>query len=152
MTFPHHNIDPAALPLALDGYQYPEEYRWVRLHGFRGMTPWRCIDDLDEASTIRKEFLLEVGGGSIAVHDFLPFARDQQSDDVAGFVQSQGQVTGEICVAHLTFRGSAETSGYPTCNVYPSLWEWLTMVFATTREWCGPDALADLEASLSTGR
>jgi hypothetical protein len=152
MTFPDSNIDPGRLLLALDGHQYPPEYRWVRLHGFRGITPWRCIDDLDEASTIRKEFLLEVGGGSIAVRDFLPFARAEHSDDFAGFVQSEGQVTGEVCVVHLTFRGSAEMSGYPTCTVYPSLWEWLTMVLATTREWCGPEATADLEASLSPHR
>lgn len=152
MTFPHSNIDPAALLLELDGYQYPLEYRWVRFHGFCGMTPWRCIDDPDEATTVRKEFLLEVGGGSIRVRDFLPFARAKQSDDFAGFVQSHGTVTGEVCVAHLTFRGSSEASGYPTHRVYPSLWEWLTMVFADTREWCKPEAIADLEASLRPHR
>jgi hypothetical protein len=142
------HIDAARLLLELDGYGYPMEYRWLRLHGFRGFTPWRCIDDIDEATTIRKEFLLEVGGGSIPVRDFLPFARSEPADDFAGFIQSKGEVTGEICVAHLTFRGSAEVSDYPTHDVYPSLWEWLERVLADTREFCQPRAVVDLEASL----
>lgn len=148
MTFPYDNIDRAAMLLELDGYRYPLEYRWLRFHGFRGMTPWYCIDDVDEVTTVRKEFLLEVGRGSIPVRDFLPFARAEHSDDYAGFVQADGKVTGEVCVAHLTFRGSAEVSDYPTHRIYPSLWEWLTRVFAETRRWCEPSAVADLEASL----
>ena len=148
MNHRHNDIDPARILLELDGYRYTLEYRWLRFHGFRGITPWRMIDDVDEATTIRKEFLLEVGGGSISVHDFLPFARSEPADDFAGFIQSQGKVTGEVCVAHLTFRGSAEVSDYPTHDVYASLWEWLTQVFADTRELCVPRVVADLEAAL----
>jgi hypothetical protein len=147
MTILHDNFDPPEMLLELDGYRYPPEYRWLRFHGFRGMTPWRCIDDLDEATTARKEFLVEVGGGSIPVHDFLPFARSEPGDDFAGFIQSNGKITGEVCVTHLTFRGGAEVSNYPRHVIYPSLWDWLTMVFAQTRQCCEPGALADLEAS-----
>src|SRR4030095_9841001 len=132
MAFLSDQINPARMLLQLDGYPYPLEYRWLRIHGFRCMTPWRCIDDIDEATTIRKEFLLEVGGGSIAVRDFLPFARSEPADDFAGFIQSEGKVTGEVCVAHLTFRGSAEVTEYPTHDVYPSLWEWLKRGFHAT--------------------
>jgi hypothetical protein len=148
MILPPEHIDPTRLLLELDGYRYPLEYRWLRFHGFRSMTPWRCIDDIDEATTIRKEFLLEVGRGSIAVRDFLPFARSEPADDFAGFVQSQGKVTGEVCVAHFTFRGAAEVSGYPTHEVCPSLWEWVTRVFVDSRLFCEPRAVADLEISL----
>lgn len=149
MNLTHDTIDPATLLLELDGYPYPLEYRWLRLHGFRGMRPWRCIDGIDEATTIRKEFLLEVSGASIPVHDFLPFARSEPADDFAGFVQCNGEVTGEVCVAHLTFRGAAEVSDYPRHVIYPTLWDWLTMVFAETRQCCEPGAVADLEASLN---
>lgn len=145
MKFARNNVDPATLLLELDGYRYPDDYRWLRLHGFRILTPWRCIDDLDEATTIRKEFLLEVGRGSVAVRDFLPFARNDSTDDCAGFVQSSGLVTGEVCVAHLTFRGSAEVAGYPRHQIYPSTWEWLTKVIEESRQWCQPQAVKDLE-------
>jgi hypothetical protein len=148
MKFHHDNIDSAALLLELDGYAFPIEYRWLRLQGFRAMIPWRCVDDLDEATTIRKEFLLEVGRGSIAVRDILPFARNDASDDFAGFVQLNGVVTGEVCVAHLTFRGSAEITDYPRYQNYPSIWEWVALVFEETRHWCQPQAVADLEDSL----
>ena len=134
--------------LELDGYAYPLDYRWLRLHGFRTMTPWRCMDDPDEVTAIRKEFLVEVGGGSIPVPDILPFARNDASDDVAGFIQRQGEVTGEVCVAHLTFRGAAEVSDYPRHEIYPSIWEWVTMVFEETRHWCQPQAVQDLEESM----
>jgi hypothetical protein len=147
MKIPDHN--PANILLELDGHRYPPEYRWLRFHGFRGMTPWHCIDDLDQATTVRKEFLLEVAGSSIPVHDFLPFAQSEPGDDYAGFIQSQGTVTGEVCVAHLTFRGGAEVSDYPRHVIYPSLWDWLTMVFAQTRQACEPGALADLEALMT---
>jgi hypothetical protein len=141
-------VETASMLLELDGYRYPDAYRWLRLQGFRGLLPWRCIDDVDEATTIRKEFLLEVAGGSIAVRDILPFARAEPEDEFAGFLQRQGQVTGEVCVAHLTFRGASEVSGYPSHTVYPSLWDWLAMVIAQTRELCEPQTVADLEASL----
>jgi|SoiMethySBSTD1v2_1073268.scaffolds.fasta_scaffold03496_3 hypothetical protein len=150
MTLPRNHIDPATLLLELDGYPYPLDYRWLRLNGFRGLAPWRCIDDIDEATTIRKEFLLEVGRGSIAVRDFLPFARAESADDYAGFTQSDGLVSGEVCVAHLTFRGSAEVSDYPRYAIYPSVWDWLARVLADLRDRCKPQAAADLEVSLTS--
>ena len=134
MINPQNKTKPAGLLMELDGYQYPIEYRWLRLQGFGGMRPWRCIDDIDEATTIRKEFLLEVGDGTIPVRDFLPFASSEPGDDFAGFIQSQGAVTGEVCVAHLTFRGSPEVADYPRHAIYASIWEWVAMVFAETRQ------------------
>jgi hypothetical protein len=152
MSSTHDHTYPATILLELDGYRFPDEYRWLRLNGFRSMTPWRCIDELDEATTIRKEFLLEVAGGSIPIRDFLPFARNDSTDDFAGFIQSRGIVTGEVCVAHLTFRGSAEVANYPTHTIYPSIWEWLTMVLKETRQWCQPQAVKDLEESAAAAR
>ena len=141
-------VETSSMLLQLDGYRYPDAYRWLRLQGFRGFSPWRCIDDIDEATTIRKEFLLEVAGGSISVRDMLPFARAEPEDEFAGFIQRDGEVTGEVCVAHLTFRGSAEIADYPSHTVYPSLWDWLSMVIDKTRDLCEPQTVADLEASL----
>jgi hypothetical protein len=111
----------------LDGYTYPDEYRVLRQRDAiqQSVHPWQFIDDVDEASTVRKEFLLEVGNGSIAVRDMLPFAKHSISDDYAGFIQKNGEVTGEVCTVHLTFRHAAEISGYPRHEVFPSLERWI---------------------------
>lgn len=114
----------------LDGYTYPDEYRALRQRDVRhqSIRPWQFIDDVDEASTVRKEFLLEVGNGSIAVRDMLPFAKHSISDDYAGFIQKDGQVTGEVCTVHLTFRHAAEVAGYPRHEVFPSLDQWIDSI------------------------
>src|SRR4051812_48218815 len=91
--------------LSLGGHEFPTEYRWLRAHGFKGLTPWHCLDDAGRAAVLRREFLAEVRGGSIPVRDFLPFAAAQHMDDVAGFVVARGSVTPQVCVAHLTWRG-----------------------------------------------
>lgn len=115
--------------LELDGYAYPDDYRTLRRrHAQQRIDHWQFIDDVDEASTVRKEFLLEVGGGSIPVRDMLPFAKQSITDDYAGFVQANGQVTGEVCVTHLTFRHAAEISGYPRHEVFPSLEQWVDAI------------------------
>ena len=33
-------VDPGRLLLSLDGFEYPLDYRWIRLNGFDGMAPW----------------------------------------------------------------------------------------------------------------
>lgn len=148
----HKAIDPGRLLLSLDGFAYPLEYQWIRLNGFDGMAPWRCIDVADDASAIRNEFLLEVARGSIPVKDFLPFARSGVSDDYAGFVQSDGIVTGEVCVVHLTFRRAAEVSGYPRYQILPTAWEWVALTFTEARRACTPQAVSALASSLRGGR
>ena len=134
--------------LSLGGHDYPTEYRWLRAHGFRGLTPWHCLDDADRAAGLRREFLAEVGGGSIPVHDFLPFAVAQHMDEVAGFVVAAGSAPAQVCVAHLTWRGQAESPGWPSYQLFPTVWEWLATVCAESREWCSPEELADLVANV----
>lgn len=145
-------VDPGRLLLSLDGFEYPLDYRWIRLNGFDGMAPWECIDVADDASAIRNEFLREVARGSIPVKDILPFARAGVGDDYAGFVQRDGAVTGEVCVVHLTFRHAAEVSGYPRHELLPSVWEWVARTIAEARRLCDPRAVAALERSLRSGR
>ncbi|MBX3356775.1 MAG: hypothetical protein KF724_13865 [Phycisphaeraceae bacterium] len=137
--------------LSLDGFPYPIAYRWIRLNGFDGFPPWRCIDVADDASWIRNEFLREVARGSIPVRDFLPFARSGVGDDYAGFIQADGAVTGEVCVVHLTFRHAAEVAGYPKHRVLPTVWDWINLVFEEARRACNPTSVSDLESSLRRG-
>lgn len=130
---------PAPALLELDGYAFPREYAWLRQGGFCSLRPWRCIDDVDEATSLRREFLLEVGRGSISVRDCLPFARIDDGDDFAGFVQSQGRITGEVCIVHLTFRSAAEVSGYPTHEILPTVWAWLIRIIDDAERHCQRD-------------
>ena len=134
--------------LSLGGYHYPTEYRWLRAHGFRGFTPWHCLDDADRAAGLRREFLAEVEGGSIPVQDFLPFAFAQHTDEVAGFVVADGAATAQVCVVHLTWRGRAESPGWPSYKLSSDVWEWLATVGTQSREWCSPEELADLVTNI----
>ncbi|AMV24678.1 hypothetical protein VT84_09805 [Gemmata sp. SH-PL17] len=134
--------------LSLGGHDYPTDYRWLRAHGFRGFTPWHCLDAADRADKLRREFLTEVDGGSIPVQDFLPFAETQHMDEVAGFVVANGVATVQVCVVHLTWRGRAEAPGWPSYQLFSNIWEWLTMACAESREWCSPEELADLVANV----
>jgi hypothetical protein len=130
--------------LSLAGHDFPTEYRWLRAHGFKGLTPWHCLDDEMRAAALRQEFLREIQGGSIPVQDFLPFAAAQHMDDVAGFIVRGGSITPQVCVAHLTWRGGPEVSGYPLHTLYATVWDWLRLVADESREWCSAEELADL--------
>ncbi|OWK37817.1 hypothetical protein [Fimbriiglobus ruber] len=130
--------------LSLDGHDYPTEYRWLRAHGFKGLTPWHCLDDASVAAGWRREFAAEAGGGSIPVRDILPFAYAQHTDDVAGFVVSGGTVTPQVCVAHLTWSGKPEEPGWPSCVLFPGVWDWFRAACAESQEWCSPEELTDL--------
>ena len=130
--------------LSLDGHSYPIEYRWLRAHGFKGLTPWHCLDDVARAVSFRQEFAKEAGRGPIPVRDILPFAFAQHMDDVAGFVVADGVVTSQVCITHLTWRGGPESPGWPTSALLPGIWDWLRLISAESQAWCTPEELADL--------
>ena len=129
--------------LSLDGHDYPVEYRWLRAHGFKGLTPWHCLDDAAVATAWRREFAAEAGGGSIPVRDILPFAYAQHTDNVAGFVVAGGTVSPQVCVAYLTWRRRPEAPGWPSYALYAGVWDWLRGVCAESQAWCSPAELAD---------
>jgi hypothetical protein len=129
--------------LSLAGHDFPTEYRWLRAHGFKGLTPWHCLDDADRAAGLRQEFLREVADGSIPVPDLLPFAEAQHMDEVAGFVVRDSAVTPQVCVVHLTWLGRPEVPGYPGYALFATLWEWLQLVAEESRDWCSAEELAD---------
>jgi hypothetical protein len=126
---------PASLPLPL---------RWIRAHGLRALPPWHFIDVANEAPSFRREFQKEVSGGARPERDFLPFARRQDNDDVAGFVVEAGVVTDRVIAVHLTWIGGAERPGYPAIARYADVWEWLKSVIDDTAAWCSEEDLADV--------
>jgi hypothetical protein len=123
----------------------PLPLRWLRAHGLRGLTPWHFIERPEDAAALRREYLLEVAGGSQPERDMLPFARRQDKDDVAGFVIENGTVTGKVISAHLTWKGGPEMTGRPHVERYGDLWEWMKAAIDETATWCceedlpGPD-------------
>ena len=121
-------IDPVPLPL-----------RWLRAHGLRSLTPWHLLELPEEGRTFRAEFRKESAGGSQPERDFLPFARRQDNDDVAGFVVDGSGVTAKVITAHLTWVGGAERQGYPHITRYADIWEWLKAVIDETAQWCSEE-------------
>ena len=63
----------------------PLEYRWLKANKFERFIPWYLIDPFN-SEAIRNEYQLETG------KDFLPFARRQNNDDIAGFKIIDNQV------------------------------------------------------------
>jgi hypothetical protein len=119
----------------------PLALRWLRAHGLRGLTPWHFIDPSEEVAGLRAEYRVEVGGGSQPERDFLPFARRQDQDDVAGFVIEQGTVVNKVISVHLTWSGRAESGGFPSIDRYSDIWEWLKEAIDETARWCSEEDL-----------
>jgi len=139
---PNSMMLSAEVPLAL---------RWLRAHGLRGLTPWHFINDSEESTGLRSEYRREVSGGSQPEQDFFPFARRQDQDDVAGFVVEHGTVTGKVIEVHLTWRGLAESSGWPGVERYDNVWEWMKTVIDETAAWCSEDRMPSLEVGADAG-
>jgi hypothetical protein len=132
----------AAAPLAL---------RWLRAHGLRGLTPWHFIDRSEDVSSLRVEYRAEVADGSQPEKDFLPFARRQDQDDVAGFVIEQGTASTRVISVHLTWSGRAEESGFPRIDRYTDLWEWMKAVIDETATWCSEEDMPAPEGGPAAG-
>ncbi len=56
----------------------PLEYRWLKAHDFRLLTPWYLIEP-EDSNGIRKEYQLETG------KDIIPFAKSLDNDVITGF-------------------------------------------------------------------
>ncbi|MEM9508649.1 MAG: hypothetical protein AAGA16_13345 [Cyanobacteria bacterium P01_E01_bin.35] len=113
----------------------PLEYRWLKANGFNGFVPWYLIESLDR-ETLRKEYRQETN------KDFYPFARRQDSDDVAGFKIKNGKITSTVVSVHLTWTGRREQKGFPRKNEYKNMFEWLKQeVIPDTLEWMSEEEL-----------
>ena len=127
------------------GNPSPLPLRWLRAHGLRGLTPWYFIDDrAAEVASMRAEYRREVSSGSQPERDFLPFARRQDMDDVAGFVVEQGAITSKVITVHLTWQ-AAEVKGFPIIERHPDIWAWMKGAIDDTAGWCSEDDLADVK-------
>ena len=127
----------------LNELAYPVEFRWLIAHGFKGLTPWHFID-AKRAESLRCEFQKETGSPNHKIQDILPFASRQDRDDIAGFLIKNGVVTTCVIEVHLTWKGSPETIGYPTIDLYDSIWVWLKTVLDETALWCSEQEFLDL--------
>ena len=84
----------------------PIEYRWLDANGFKGFVPWYLVAETGQ-ETLRAEYQKETGD------DFLPFARRQDRDDVAGFKVIKGEVRSAVVQVHLTWIGKLERESKP---------------------------------------
>ena len=117
----------------------PIEYRWLKAHDFKLMTPWYLLEISAGVSGIRKEYRLESG------KDLLPFARRQDNDDIAGFIMSNGNILPEVLTVHLTWSGKLEREGYPITNKSQSMLLWITeVVFPATQDWISEEELRNM--------
>jgi hypothetical protein len=132
-----------------DGRPLPMAYRWVHALGVRSLTPWHLLRDQGEALVLRDEFLIETGDG----RDWIPFARDQTCDELAGFaLDARCAPTGEVWIVHLTFKRALELPGFPSMERYSDFWDWLQRrAIPDTREWAELASEADL-VDLSASR
>ncbi|RYZ01377.1 MAG: hypothetical protein EOO73_35730 [Myxococcales bacterium] len=103
------------------------------------------IENDEMSAGFRREYVLEVSGGSLPERDMLPFAHRQDCDDVAGFVVDNGEVREAVIEIHLTYRGGPEIPGYPQAKRFASFWEWLKSAIDDSADWCGEEELADLK-------
>lgn len=128
------------------GVALPLPYRWIRASGLVRLPPWQFLETARQAQAFRKEFLLEISPPNrCVIKDWMPFARRQDTDDVAGFVLEQGKPTGTVAVVHLTWSGQPEQRGWPSIERYEDFWAWLRKdVLPTTREWASESALKEL--------
>ncbi len=128
------------------GVPLPLPYRWLRGTGLIHLPPWHFIETTRQAQALRKEFLLEISPPNrCSFKDWMPFARRQDTDDVAGFVLERGKPTGTVVVVHLTWSGQPEQRGWPSMERYEDFWAWLRKdAIVATSEWASEPALKEL--------
>lgn len=121
--------------------ELPLEYRWLKAHGFEGLTPWYLIDPQD-SEEIRKEYQIETG------KDIIPFARRQDNDDVAGFECVGSETTSAVITCHLTWASRLEVNGFPSIGESKDLFTWLSnVVIPATKEWMNEEELKEIESN-----
>lgn len=120
--------------------QLPLAYRWLKAHGFKGLTPWYMVNP-EEVTGLNTEYTLETGKHMLA------FARRQDNDDVAGFELIEGAVTDRVVTVHLTWSRKREQAGWPQMGFSENIWAWLTeVVFPDTQDWVSESELRDVIA------
>ncbi len=141
-------LHPLTLP---SGLPLPLGYRWTHAHGIVSLTPWHFIEAQERALSLRAEFLHEAASPNpTSFRDWMPFAHRQDCDDVAGFVLADGCAEGSVQVVHLTWKGCAESPGFPRTTCYSDFWDWFVRdAIPATRDWATnneediPDLLAE---------
>lgn len=123
----------------------PVSLRWLLAHNITSITPWHFISDDAVVKSLRKQYRLEVSGGSQPIADCLPFARRQDCDDVAAFIVSpEGKCTDEVIDVHLTYSKGPEAPGFPNLVRHETFWEWLKSAIDDSAEWATEDELRDI--------
>jgi hypothetical protein len=113
--------------ITADGQPLPFAYQWLVHQGLTNFGPWYFIKEQRQSDVLRSEFIKETAAPNTSeVKDFQPFARHAACDDFAGFVISEGKVTGPVVLVHLTFAGRAELPGYPGMMLYEDIWAWFS--------------------------
>ncbi|MFN7133097.1 MAG: hypothetical protein ACK4N5_13545 [Myxococcales bacterium] len=135
------------------GVALPLPYRWTMALGMTRLPPWHFLGTARQAQALRKEFLLEIAPPNrCPIKDWMPFARREDTDDVAGFVLEKGKPSGAVAVVHLTWRGAAEQPGWPSLERYEDFWAWLRKdALESTRQWASEPALKELLSGAERG-
>ena len=143
-------VEPAPEPLltAPNGEPLPLAYRWLRANGLQRLLPWNFVDSGEEVQRLRGEFVREVAEpNDTKVRDLLPFAQRKDRDEVAGFVVSEGQVTEEVALVALTWRGGPEKRGWPALQRFADVWVFAReALLEDAKEWANEEGLARLIA------
>ena len=142
--------EPAPQPLltAPNGEPLPLAYRWLRANGVHRLLPWTFLDESEEAQRLRGEFVREVTPpNDTLVRDLCPFAQRKDRDEIAGFIVAGGQVTEEVALVALTWRGRPEKAGWPALQRFADLWIFAReALLEDAKEWANEEGLARLLA------
>ena len=118
--------------------ELPLAYRWLKAHGFDGLVPWHFIDP-EQSHALRRAYQRETG------NRFIPFAKRQDNDDIAGFEVQDGRAQNSVVTVHLTWTGNREPPGWPRIVKSADIFDWLAkVVYPATRAWMTEAELEDL--------
>src|SRR5690349_20730781 len=81
-----------SIPLLPNGDPLPLPYRWFRVHGLNGLTPWHFYDDVEAIAKWRATYQKESG------RDAWPFAYRQNRGDVAAFPMRCGRISSRVII------------------------------------------------------
>lgn len=132
---------------APNGEPLPIGYRWLRVHGLVGLRPWMFVDSPEEAQELRGELVCEVAPPNLCpVRDLLPFALRKDRDEVAGFVVANGQLTQEVALVHLSFKGRPERDRELVVKRFADIWEFAReALLEDARDWANEAALSRIQ-------
>lgn len=126
------NIENMIAMFRSHGYEPPAEYIWTATHGIIGfaefsqLEPWHlCF--VEEILPLAKRWPT-----FRAQHEYLPFARRQDRDELACFKLRNGKLDG-YCILSYELGPPLH---WETLNEYQSFWEWLRSAIGDVEDWC----------------